>query len=97
MTDCRGVTQTASVVQTAANAVPADQRFSLLGFETVGDIVQSSSLSPNTSTSEPDRKLWIIGAVLGPVFFVLLLIGLFAFLHYKFRPRRNIPSSATVY
>lgn len=97
MTDCSVRQLTASEIASAVNALPATRRNILLGYEAVGNFAQSPSLSTVTTTPEPDRKLWIIGAVLGPVFFALLLIGLLVFLHYKCRPRADNRSFAQVY
>lgn len=97
VTDCSGTQVTAATAAAAVNALPATQRNALLGFEAVGTFAQSPSLTTATPTLESDRKLWIIGAVLGPVFFVLLLIGLLVFLHYKCRPRADHRSFAQVY
>ncbi|CAF1259510.1 unnamed protein product [Rotaria sp. Silwood1] len=76
--------------------IPPNQIISLLGFSFDGNFVQSSSISSNLSVPTTDSKLWIIGAVLGPIGFVLLLIGLFYFLHFKCRQQRNGQSSAEV-
>lgn len=75
----------------------AEQKVNLLGFVPVGNFAQSPSIPVDSSTPESDRKLWIIGAVLGPVFFALLLIGLFGFLHYKCRSRGTNRSTTLVY
>ena len=64
-----------------------EQISTLLGYDYDGEFVQSK-VSGSSSTPS-DRKLWLIGAVLGPVAFVLLLIFIFCYLHYKCRPRPN--------
>jgi hypothetical protein len=97
VTDCNGVQQLATQVIAATNAVPSSQQSALLGYTVSGNFAQSSSVTTVSTTPSTDRKLWIIGAVLGPVAFVLLLIGLFCFLHYKCRPRSNNLSTAHVY
>ena len=97
MIGCSGGQVSASDIAAAVNALPATRRNILLGYEAVGSFAQSPSLSTGTPTPEADRKLWIIGAVLGPVFFALLLIGLLVFLHYKCRPRGENRSFAQVY
>ena len=65
-----------------------EQISEVFGYDYDGEFVQSTSIG-NTTSATPDRKLWLIGAVLGPVAFVLLLIFVFCFLHYKCRPRPN--------
>lgn len=98
MTNGTGTTVSAIQVITAVNAVPSAQKLTLFGFETVGDLAQNPDVSPTVTTpTTTDPKLWIIGAVLGPVAFVLLLIFLACFLHYKCRPRRGGPSYAQVH
>ncbi|CAF1080753.1 unnamed protein product [Adineta steineri] len=84
----------ATQVKAATDKVPTDQKVALLGFTVDGDLVQSSSITTEPAVSTPDSKLWIIGAVLGPIAFVLLLIGICCFLYFKCRPRGNNPSSA---
>lgn len=79
---------TADEVVTAVNKVPSSQKLILLGFETDGNLAQSTGTNPVT-TPPPDQKLWIIGAVLGPVLFVLLMIMLSTFLYFKCRKRDN--------
>lgn len=81
-------------VYTATQAVPRDQIASLLGFAVDGDFVSNGKAATVPSTT--DSKLWIIGAVLGPVAFVLLLIASGCFLYYKCRPRPYNNSSAQV-
>lgn len=98
MTDlCTNQQVSAIAIKTAADAVPQNQQLILLGFTVDGDIVQSASIPTSSTAPATDQKLWIIGAVLGPVAFVLLLICLCCFLHYKFRTRGNYRSSAQVY
>ena len=81
-------------VYTATQTVPRDQIASLLGFAVDGDFVNNGKAATVPSTT--DSKLWIIGAVLGPLFFVLLLIASGCFLYYKCRPRPYNTSSAQV-
>ena len=46
--------------------------------------------NPRVYSSNPDQKLWIIGAVLGPLAFLIILFWLIAFIYYKcIRPRNN--------
>jgi hypothetical protein len=87
----------AAAVQTAVSTVPVDRISAILGFEINGDFIQSPSITRTPSSPQSDRKLWIIGAVLGPIAFVLLLIGLCCFIHYKCRPRSNNGGFAQVY
>ncbi|CAF1090375.1 unnamed protein product, partial [Didymodactylos carnosus] len=58
---------------------------------TLGEKVQRADLSNITVTTPilTDQKLWLIGAIMGPIFFVILLILLFLYLHFKCRPRNN--------
>ncbi|CAF1078621.1 unnamed protein product [Adineta steineri] len=84
----------ATQVKEATDKVPTDQKVALLGYTVDGDLVQSSSITTEPAVSAPDSKLWIIGAVLGPIAFVLLLIGICCFLYFKCRPRGNNPSTA---
>jgi hypothetical protein len=87
---CTQIQASAAAIQAAANAVPADQKVALLGYTVDGNFVQSPSItSVTTPPTTSDSKLWIIGAVLGPIAFVLLLIGLCCYLRYKCRPRPN--------
>jgi hypothetical protein len=83
-------------VLTATNTLSPMLIRRILGYEYVGDFIRSTMLG-NTSTPTTDRKLWIIGAVLGPVGFVLLLICVFCYLHYKCRPRPTNQTLAKVY
>ncbi len=68
----------------------------MLGYDYEGDLIRSTTIG-NTDTPTTDNKLWIIGAVLGPVAFALLLIFVFCYLHYKCRPRPTNRSLAKVY
>jgi hypothetical protein len=68
----------------------------MLGYDYEGDLIRSTTIG-NTDTPTTDKKLWIIGAVLGPVAFALLLIFVFCYLHYKCRPRPTNRSLAKVY
>jgi hypothetical protein len=83
-------------VRTATDTLSRTQITNLLGYDYVGDLIQSTSIG-NTSNPTTDNKLWIIGAVLGPVAFVLLLIFVFCYLHYKCRPRPTNRALAKVY
>lgn len=96
MTDCNGRQSSAIDVITATNTVSQRQQDILFGYEVVGAFAQSASVVAQTVAPSNDAKLWIIGAVLGPVAFVLLLIGLACFLHYKCRPRASNISTAQV-
>ena len=81
----------AATVQTATSRISNDVQTAILGFPVVGSVGQPDSTTGVTTQAPKDDKLWIIGAVLGPVAFVLLLVGLFLYLHYKCRPRaRNV-------
>ncbi|CAF3600171.1 unnamed protein product [Adineta steineri] len=90
-------------VKAATDTLSRTQISNILGFDYDGDLIKSTSIdNPTNPTS--DKKLWIIGAVLGPVAFTLLLIFIFCYLHYKCRPRQtnrplgkplhNVPLSA---
>ncbi|CAF0860533.1 unnamed protein product [Didymodactylos carnosus] len=70
----------------------------LIAAERVQLVVAENTTTSTTSTAPVDKKLWLIGAVLGPIAFVLLLILVFLYLHYKCRPRvKNNMSSAQNY
>jgi hypothetical protein len=104
VTDCNGRQELATEVITATNTVPINQIYTLLGYTIAGNFAQSPSVSTeppvtSTETSVPltNSKLWIIGAVLGPIAFVLLLIGLFVYLYFKCRPRSDNHSTIQVY
>lgn len=73
-------------VRTAVDILTDNQIRETLGYNFEGDIVRSTS-TDSTDGTPTDRKLWIIGAVLGPVAFFLLLVCSFCYLHYKCRPR----------
>ncbi len=46
--------------------------------------------TPRVYSSNTDQKLWIIGAVLGPLTFLIILFWLVAFIYYKcIRPRNK--------
>ena len=46
--------------------------------------------APRDYSSNTDQKLWIIGAVLGPLAFLIILFWLVAFIYYKcIRPRNK--------
>ena len=87
---------TASAVRNATNLVSREHKIALLGYGFEGDFVQSPSISSEVSTPTSDNKLWIIGAVLGPIAFVLLLVGLACFLHRKYRRRSVMLNRADV-
>ncbi|CAF3517864.1 unnamed protein product [Rotaria socialis] len=73
-------------VKTAMDVLSSAQIITTLGYNYEGELIRSTAIG-NTQTAVADPKLWIIGAVLGPVGFVLLLIFVFCYLHYKCRPR----------
>lgn len=73
-------------VKEATERLTRSQITDILQYDYDGTLVRATSI-PTTETPATDRKLWIIGAVLGPVAFALLLIFLFCYLHYKCRPR----------
>jgi hypothetical protein len=83
-------------VKTAISTLSRSQIEGILGYDYDGDLIQSTSFDTTTNPT-PDRKLWLIGAVLGPIAFVLLLIFLFCYLHYKCRPRPTNRTLAKVY
>jgi len=97
VTDCNGIQKSASEVVAATNTVPQSQKNALLGYTFDGNFAQSPSVPNQTPTASSNQKLWIIGAVLGPVAFVLLLIGLCCYLYFKCRTRGNNFSVAQVY
>jgi hypothetical protein len=69
----------------------------LLGYKFDGTFASSPGTTIVTTTQTTDPKLWIIGAVLGPIAFVVLLIALSCFLYFKCRPRTTNQSTAQVY
>jgi hypothetical protein len=73
-------------VRTATDTLSPAQISFILGYQYNGDFIRSTSIGPVTNPTS-DRKLWLIGAILGPIAFVLLLIFAFCYLHYKCRPR----------
>ena len=83
-------------VRTATDSLSKEQINSLFGFSHDGEFVRSTTIG-NTETSTNDRKLWLIGAILGPIAFVLLLIFVICYLHYKCRPRPKNRASTRVY
>ncbi|CAF0844701.1 unnamed protein product [Rotaria sp. Silwood1] len=96
VTDTRtNKTVSATDVKTATDKINENQKISLLGFQFDGNFVQSPSIQPEPSTLTTDNKLWIIGAVLGPIAFVLLLISL-SCIYFKWRKRGNNQSNAEV-
>ncbi|CAF1228922.1 unnamed protein product [Rotaria magnacalcarata] len=90
-----GIPLQAAGVKAAVDTVPDTQKLLLFGFETVGSFIQSPSISTAPSVASTDNKLWIIGAVLGPIAFVLLLICLCCCLHAKYRRRQHAESTVT--
>lgn len=93
---CSGTFVTPLQLKTATDSLSRTQIVRELGFDYTGDLIRSTSIG-NTQSNTPDPKLWIIGAVLGPVGFVLLLIFVFCYLHYKCRPRPANRALAKVY
>ncbi len=87
---------TPAQVKAATDVLPRALITSILGYAYDGDLVRIDNAT-NTSTPANDRKLWLIGATLGPVGFTLLLIFIFCYLHYKCRPRPTNPALAKVY
>lgn len=73
------------IVRTASGSLTRERISQILGFQYEGDFARITTTA--TTAATPDRKLWLIGATLGPVAFVLLLIFVCCFLHYKCRPR----------
>ncbi|CAF4892942.1 unnamed protein product, partial [Rotaria socialis] len=86
----------ASSVQAATATVPQQQIVLMFGYTFVGDFVQSTSVSTVTSISTTDGKLWIVGAVLGPVFFLGLIICITVICCAKSERRGNYQYSAEV-
>ncbi|CAF3466347.1 unnamed protein product, partial [Rotaria socialis] len=84
----------ASSVQAATATVPQQQIVLMFGYTFVGDFVQSTSVSTVTSISTTDGKLWIVGAVLGPVFFLGLIICITVICCAKSKRRGNYQYSA---
>lgn len=78
-----------TVVRSATDVLTRDQITTIFGFQFDGAFIQSTALSASTTPPVVDQKLWLIGATLGPVAFVLLLIFFFCYLHYKCRPRQT--------
>ncbi|CAF4313244.1 unnamed protein product, partial [Rotaria magnacalcarata] len=64
-----GIPLQAAGVKAAVDTVPDTQKLLQFGFETVGSFIQSPSISTAPSVASTDNKLWIIGAVLGPIAF----------------------------
>ncbi|CAF1135988.1 unnamed protein product [Rotaria sordida] len=73
-------------VKTATDRLLPQQIIDTLGYNYDGELIRSTT-NDSGQTSPTDRKLWLIGAILGPIGFVLLLIFVFCYLHYKCRPR----------
>ncbi|CAF3478937.1 unnamed protein product, partial [Rotaria sp. Silwood2] len=84
----------AAAVQSATDKLTNTQKVTLLGFIFEGNLIQSPNISHTVSTPTTDSKLWIIGAVLGPIAFVLLLIILFCFIYARCRKQGNNQSTA---
>jgi hypothetical protein len=82
-------------VQAATKSLSERQISTLLGYDYVGNFAQTTSTGTTISPTT-DRKLWLIGAILGPIAFVVLLIFVCCYLHYKCRPRPN-PAVTKVY
>ena len=82
-------------VRTATDLLAPILIQNMLGYPYEGDLARSNDVGTTERPAE-DRKLWIIGAVLGPVAFALLLICIFCYLHYKCRPRPTDRSFAKV-
>lgn len=76
-----------TVVRSATSILTRDQISNIFGYQFDNEFIQSSSISATTTSPVVDQKLWLIGATIGPVVFVLLLIFIFCYLHYKCRPR----------
>lgn len=68
----------------------------LFGYQFDGDFIRSTSISTTSPTPAVDRKLWLIGATIGPVAFIIFLIFVFCYLHYKCRPRPRPPDMKRV-
>ncbi len=83
-------------VETATATLSQTLIMNMLGYAYDGAFVRSTTIGP-TNNPTSDRKLWLIGATLGPVAFALLLICAFCYLHYKCRPRPTNRTSAKVY
>ncbi|CAF1217273.1 unnamed protein product [Rotaria sordida] len=81
-----GALLSAIQVKTATDRLLPQQIIDTLGYNYDGELIRSTT-NDSGQTSPTDRKLWLIGAILGPIGFVLLLIFVFCYLHYKCRPR----------
>ncbi|CAF1098635.1 unnamed protein product, partial [Didymodactylos carnosus] len=55
-----------------------------------------SSLNDTATTAPIDRKLWLIGAIIGPVAFVVILILALYYLHTKCRTRTGVKNKGDV-
>ncbi|CAF0808010.1 unnamed protein product [Adineta ricciae] len=85
---CNGNQSVAPIlVKSATDKLSRAQITSLLGYDYENEFIRSTTIA--TTNPVPDQKLWIIGAVLGPVAFTILLIFVFCYLHYKCRPRHT--------
>lgn len=98
---CSGSTLMTPVqVQTAIETLSQAVVTNLFGFNADGSFVRSDASTVNTATAATDQKLWLIGATIGPVAFILFLSFVCCFLHYKCRPRpqnrnfKRIPPTA---
>jgi hypothetical protein len=87
---------TPTQVKTATDTLSRTLITSILGYSYDADFVRSVSIA-STDNPTSDNKLWIIGAVLGPVAFTLLLIFVCCYLHYKCRPRQTNRTLNKVY
>ena len=86
---CKAQPVAPAQVQIVTDRLPTEVKTTLLGFPFSGSLAQPVVTSRATTPATTDRKLWLIGAVLGPIAFVLLLIGLCCYLHFKCRPRTS--------
>ena len=77
---------TPTQVKAAADTLSRAQVTGILAYDYDGDLIRSTTIV-NPENPAADRKLWLIGAVLGPVAFAILLIFICCYLHYKCRPR----------
>ncbi|CAF0954896.1 unnamed protein product [Adineta ricciae] len=85
---CNGNQSVAPVlVKSATDRLSRAQITNLLGYDYENEFIRSTTIATTNPVS--DQKLWIIGAVLGPVAFTILLIFIFCYLHYKCRPRHT--------
>lgn len=78
------------IVKSVTDILTRDQISTIFGYQVDNEFIRSSALTVSTTAPVPDRKLWLIGATLGPVAFVLLLVFICCYLHYKCRPRQPL-------